>query len=404
MDNWKRKITTIWVGQSISILTSSVLQMALIWYITATTGSAIMVTLATIAGYLPHALLGTFAGVFIDRYSKKLIVICSDLFISFICIILALISLTGNLPVWLIIVMLAFRSIGTAFHEPTAQALIPMFVPSSHITKFAGYAQAFESLSLILSPSIAIVLYDLFDLHYIIFLDVLGAFVAVSLIFITKFPKQKPSAHRHEKIDIIKETKEGIRVMSKYPGILTLIIVGMLYTVCYSPVGSLYPHITMNYFGGSTTESGFVEIIFSVGSLLGALVLGMFGARLPKTWGLMGSIFMYGFGICTIGFLAPNMYWVFVVISFFVGFTIPFYHGIQRSIFQLTIPEEYLGRAFALAQSSKRLGMPIGLLFGGLFADAIGVNRLYVVAGALAMILALILTKNKALKKMKDLS
>lgn len=401
MENWKQKITTIWIGQSISILTSSILQMAFIWYITATTGSAIMVTLATIAGFLPHALIGTFAGVFIDRYSKKLIVIFADLFISFICVILALISFTGNLPVWLIIIMLAFRSIGTAFHEPTAQALIPMFVPSSHLTKFAGYAQAFESLSLILSPSIAILLYQIWELHFIILLDVIGALVAVTLILITKFPKQKPSAHRHEKIDIIKETKDGIKVMSKYPGILTLIVVGMLYTVCYSPVGSLYPHITMVYFGGSTAQSGFVEIIFSVGSLLGALVLGVLGSKLPKTWGLMGSIFMYGFGICIIGCLAPSLYWIFVIISFFVGFTIPFYHGIQRSIFQLTIPEEYLGRAFALAQSSKRLGMPIGLLCGGIFADSIGVNILYIIAGGMAMILAISLTRNKALKKLK---
>ncbi|MFI3324631.1 MAG: MFS transporter [Clostridia bacterium] len=402
MNNWKQKITVIWIGQSISILTSSVLQMALIWYITATTGSAMMVTLATIAGFLPHALIGTFAGVFIDRYSKKLIVILSDLFISFICVILALFSFTGNLPVWLIIILLAFRSIGTAFHEPTAQALIPLFVPDESLTKFAGFAQAFESLSLILSPSIAIVLYEIWDLHYIILLDVIGALVAVSLILIVKFPKQKPSIHKHEKINIIKETKEGLKVLSTYPGMLTLVLVGMLYTVCYSPVGSLYPHITMNYFGGSTAQSGFVEIVFSIGSLLGALVLGIIGGRLPKTWGLMGSIFIYGLGICIIGCLSPNLYWVFVIISLFVGFTIPFYHGIQRSIFQLTIPEEYLGRAFALAQSSKRLGMPIGLLFGGLFADVVGVNILYIIAGFLAMILALTLTQNKSLKNLKN--
>lgn len=388
MDNWKVKIATIWIGQSVSLLTSSVLQMALIWYITATTGSAIMVTTATIAGFLPHAFLGTFAGVFVDRYSKKKILISADLFISAVSLILAIVALKGDLPVWLIIVILFFRSLGTAFHEPTAQSIIPMFVPKENITQCSGYVQAFDSVSLIISPTIAILLYEIWPMSSIIFLDVIGAVIAVSMIFVVKFPKQEFSDKKNQPIKIIAETKDGIRIMSQYQGILGLMIIGFLYTMVYSPIGSLYPHITMNYFNGTTAQSGFVEIIFSVGSLVGALVLGVFGAKISKSLGLIGSICLYGSGIFVIGMLSPESYWIFVAISFVVGFSTPFYHGITRSIFQVTIPEEYLGRTFALSQSSRRLAMPIGLLVGGFFSDAIGVNVLYIVFGIMAVILA----------------
>ena len=63
MQNWRRTFIAIWSGQAISILTSSVLQMAIVWYITQKTGSAALLSLATLIGFLPQALLGLFIGV-----------------------------------------------------------------------------------------------------------------------------------------------------------------------------------------------------------------------------------------------------------------------------------------------------------------------------------------------------
>ncbi len=401
--HWKRDIITIWIGQSASLLTSSVMQMSLIWYLTATTGSALILTFATIAGYMPHAFLGTFAGVFIDRFDKKKILIFADLFIAMISVVLAVSAFFGELQVWIIIVALVFRSIGTAFHEPTAQALIPLFVPQKSLAQCSGYVQAFDSVSMLLSPSLAILLYGIWDLHYVLMLDSIGALIAVFLLLVVKFPKQKTISTREKPIKIIEETKEGLRVIKSYEGILSLVIIGILYTIIYSPIGSLYPHITMVYFGGTTAQSGFVEIVFSSGSLIGALLLGIAGAKLPKSFGLIGSIFLYGTGVLIIGSLAPSAYWIFVIVSFFVGFSIPFYHGIVRTIFQTQIKEEYLGRAFSLAQSGRRLAMPIGLLLGGFFSDIVGVNVIYMIAGILAITLAVFISRLKSFRKFRKL-
>ncbi|MDF2645426.1 MAG: Antiporter protein [Paenibacillus sp.] len=73
--NWKRSFFTIWAGQAVSLITSSVLQMAIIWYLTDTTGSAMVLSMATMVGFLPQAILGTMIGVLVDRWNRKLIMI-----------------------------------------------------------------------------------------------------------------------------------------------------------------------------------------------------------------------------------------------------------------------------------------------------------------------------------------
>ena len=117
---WKRNYFTILSGQAISLVTSGILQISIIFYLTEKTGSALVLSLSTMVGFLPQALLGPFIGVWIDRISRKLVMIGADLFIAFAGGMLAVIALFTNLPVWLILLILFIRSIGTAFSRPCA--------------------------------------------------------------------------------------------------------------------------------------------------------------------------------------------------------------------------------------------------------------------------------------------
>ena len=71
MDNWKLKFAVIWSGQAISIFTSAILQMALIWHMAVTTNSSFVLSIASIAAFLPMAVLGSFAGALVDRWNRK---------------------------------------------------------------------------------------------------------------------------------------------------------------------------------------------------------------------------------------------------------------------------------------------------------------------------------------------
>lgn len=257
---WRKKFFVIWTGQGISTLTSSIVQMAIIWYITGKTKSAAVLSFATLAGFLPQAVLGMFIGVLIDQHDRKKIMICSDLVMSSACVALAVSGIWGDIPIWLIFIVLFIRSIGNAFYAPSLQAIMPSILPKDQLTKYAGYSQSFESASMIASPAIAAVLYSMFPLKAILMLDVLGAFFAVCTLAAVDIPEI--FREDKEKTNLLAEVKEGYNVMRSVPGMRELLVIGALYAVIYFPIGTLYPLITMSYFNGSVSESGLVETVF----------------------------------------------------------------------------------------------------------------------------------------------
>ena len=146
--NWKKNFFTIWTGQAISQFSSSVLQFAVVWYLTDHTGSAMVLTAAMMMGFLPQGVLGPFIGVFIDQYNRKRIMIISDLLISAASFVMVIAGWMGRLSTELILAVLLARSVGSAFHNPCLQAVTPQIVPAGQLTRCAGYSQALESINL----------------------------------------------------------------------------------------------------------------------------------------------------------------------------------------------------------------------------------------------------------------
>lgn len=396
--SWRKKFAVIWLGQSVSLLTSSILQMAIVWYLTEKTGSAAVLSFATLIGYLPAALLGMFIGTFIDRHSRKRIMVVADLSIALLGVLLVASGQQGEIAVWLIMLVLLLRSIGAAFHYPALQALTPAIVPKEHLLKYAGYAQSFESLSMVLSPALAALLFSIWDLTTIIFLDVAGALAAVITLCLVKLPKaEKPPMQ--ERSHFLQETGDGFRELKRVQGMLPLMVIGALYAVIYFPIGTLYPFITMEYFGGGVAESGTVEVVFAVGSLLGSLILGLMGGKIKKIPMIATSIALYGSGVLFTGLLPPSGLKQFMVLSLVMGISVPFYTGIQTAIFQLKFREEYLGRIFALTSSVGTIAMPLGLILSGAFTDRIGINRLFSIAGVLTIVLSIVTALWPSLKR-----
>lgn len=385
--DWKCKFIIIWTGQAVSIFTSSVIQMAIIWYLTEKTGSAAILSLATFAGFLPHAVLGPFIGVLVDRYNRKTIMIVSDVFIAATTMVLVISGIYGELSVWLIMAVLFARSVGTAFHWPSLQAVTPLIVPEDNLTKCAGYSQAVESVSILLSPAVAALLYAVWSINAILLLDVVGAAAAVFTVAVLDIPECSKEQGVHAP-NIIREAKEGLDSLQKTKGMTGLMVVSAVYAVIYFPIGTLYPLICMTYFGGTFRESGMVEVAFASGMLAGSLVLGRWGEKINKAQAIMKSIVVMGIGLVITGLLPEDGLKIFIVLAAVMGITIPFYHGILSAIFQLKIEPEYLGRVFSLSSSLSMLAMPMGLMLAGTFAEVIGVENWFLISGILTVILA----------------
>lgn len=403
MENWKKRFVCLGIGQAVSMLTSSVLQIAIIWYLTERTGSATVITLATLFGYLPRAVLGLFSGVFIDRFNRKKVLIFSDLFIALAALVLAAVALWSEIPILFIYIILCIRSIGAAFHTPTLNAIIPSIVPKENLTQCAGILQGFESVSLILSPAIAAFLFDFWSLSEIILLDVIGAFFAIVIVLFLPIPKNKGSEST-ESLHIWRDTKDGFAILKSQKGMMALLLISSAYAFIYFPIGSMYPLITMTYFGGTFADSSLVEIVFSAGTLLGSVLLGIIGKRIHKIIAIAASIGIYGFGAMVTGLLPPNGMQIFILSSAIMGLTIPFFYGLRTSIFQSRIPSEYLGRVLSLAYNVSLFAAPFGLLLGGGFSEAVGVNRCFFVCGVLAICLALSIIFTPSIRQSNDSS
>ena len=378
-NNWKLKFYTIWAGQAVSLITSAILQMAIIFYLTEKTGSAMVLSMASLVGFLPYAVFGPAIGVLVDRHDRKKIMIGADLIIAAAGAVLAIVALYMELPIWMVMVVLFIRSIGTAFHTPALNAVTPLLVPEEQLTKCAGYSQSLQSISYIVSPAVAALLYSVWELNAIIAIDVLGAVIASITVAIVRIPKLGDQV-QSLKPNFIREMK----------GLFALLLVGTLYMFVYMPINALYPLITMEYFNGTPMHSSITEIAYASGMLIGGLLLGLFGNYQKRILLITASIFMMGISLTISGLLPQSGFFIFVVCCAIMGLSVPFYSGVQTALFQEKIKPEYLGRVFSLTGSIMSLAMPIGLILSGFFADRIGVNHWFLLSGILIICIAIV--------------
>ena len=377
--SWKRTFFTIQSGQAISLITSSALQMALIFYLTEKTNSSMTLALAALVGFLPQGVLGLFIGGWIDRHSRKRIMIGADLFIAAVSALLAVISAFLDPPVWVVLVILFLRSIGSAFHTPSINAVTPLIVPTDKLAKCTGYIQSLQSVSSIVSPALGALLYAQCTLTEIIALDVVGAFIASIAVMLVKIPNIDV-ANIPQSEGVLAGAKEAYRILAQQKGLLTLLWMGALYMFAYMPINALFPLISMNHFGGTTWHVAMSESVFAAGMLLGGIVLGVWGGFQRKTTTVLLSIAVMGIALLIAGILPASGFIAFVVCCAIMGFSAPFY-GVQTAIYQEMVSPEYLGRVFSLSLSTMSLAMPLGLIAAGCFADMTGVETWFAISG-----------------------
>ncbi|WP_125770599.1 MFS transporter [Companilactobacillus furfuricola] len=378
---WRPNIYLFLFGQFFSGVTSMVVQYAIIWYLTKETGSATVLSLATLLGMLPMVLLSPIVGPFVDRTNKKALLIVPDIVAAVIAIILAIVGIvTHNFPLWLIFISLLIRSIAQTFQMPTIQSILPTMVPKDELTKINGQLGMVQSANMIIAPALGAFLYAIVPISVLILLDVLGAVVGVSIILFVKIPENPVI---DEKIKIFKDMKFGLVKLRENKGMWHLTLVGTLFTLIFMPAASMYPLMTMSYFHGSVTQAGIVEVVYSVGMLAGGAVIGFFGNWKDRIMPILWSIFFMGLSFGISGYLPGNQkgFIGFLILNAVAGLATPFFNTLLMAIIQQSFPSEILGKVLGILNSLMSISAPLGLIFAGPLADSIGVNMLFVIGG-----------------------
>lgn len=390
-NHWKRTFYTIWIGQAISQLTSSILQFAMIWYLTDITRSGIMLSLSVMMAFLPQGILGFFTGVFIDRFNRKKIMIGADLFIAAVSLLLICTTVDGIIPPLIILLVLCCRAIGTAFHEPTLGAVTPQLVPASELTRCAGYTQSLASISMIISPALAAILYASWSMNAIVILDVAGAVIAVLTVMLARIPRQEMQHGADTKIHLIREAVEGFQIIKAEKGVLGIVLVTSLYSMAMMPISALFPLMSMEYFGGTSMHASIVETVFSVGYLVGALILARWGGTKNRVYTIALSYLMMTVALLGTFLLPTTAFPLFIFFAGIMGLSGPFYWGTYTPLLQTHFKDAYMGRVLSITNSIRFIIGPVALVISGLVADIWGDEKWFLIAGIIVLFCALLL-------------
>lgn len=400
-EKWKKTFAIIFTGQLFSLISSSIVQYAIIWYLTFKTGSAWVLTIATIAGLLPQMILGPFIGVIVDRVDRKKVMIYADIAVAISSLALAILFFNNEPRFIVIYIALAIRSLGTAFHSPAMQASIPLLAPEDKIVKVTGINQTIMAVSFILSPVIAGIIYGIMPMYQIILLDVVGAIIGVCSIIFVSIPKLQKNEQEHEEKKIIHEIIDGMKAIKENKLILVLTIYMTVLVILYMPVGSLFSLITSNYFKLQPFHASIIEVGFAVGMFIGGATMTLWSGFKKKQYTILFSALIFSVGLLLSGLVPSSMtgYVLFIICSAIMGVTVPFFSGIYMVILQTTIKPELLGRVFAFVNSIMLLGTPVGLIISAPVAEAIGVQNLFVISGGLILIATCITYTFRTIKR-----
>lgn len=389
IEHWKSKFTILWVGQAFSILSSYISQYALIWYLTDLSGKAWVLSIAMLAGMLPQGILSLFTGSFADRFDRRTIMMVSDGAIGLVSLVLVVLAAQGELTIGPILIVLALRSVGAAFHSPCLQAVTPLIAPPESLAKCAGWSQGIQTVSMLLSPALAAVCYDIFPLHWVLLLDLVGAIFAILGVLAARLPVLKVGVEG-QKLRIWQDTKAGFSVLRSHRWLWELCLICGLFCIAFMPVGALFPLMSKQYFGGGNDAAALVETLFSAGMLAGSIILGIWGGTKNKMVTMTAAIFALGTLLVMTGLLPSTAFWAFVVLSGLMGLTGPFFNSLFMALLQEKVEPDYLGRVLGLSNAIMTLASPIGLVVTALFADRTGISLWFLVAGVLIVVCGLL--------------
>ena len=391
---WKKKAVAFITSQAVSLFGSSIVQMAIVWYVTMQTSSGIWLTILTLSSFLPQMIISPFAGVWADRYNKKKIIILADVLIAVSTLILAIFLQINNLAktsLIAIVVVSIIRSIGTGIQTPTVNSMIPLLVPEDKLMKFNGVNSSIQSVIQFASPLVAGGILVLGSISNILFIDVITAVIGVSILSFIKI-EQKSIQKIEKKASTINDIKEGIRFSISDKLIGKLLLIYGIFIFLSVPSSFMSSLIITRNFGQDYMYLSICETIGFVGMFLGGLLLGAWGGFKNRNKTLTLGMILYS--IFAIGLGLVTQYWMFVALIFFISFSIPIIQTTTMTMLQEKVPIEMQGRIFSLLNAIFSGLMPLGMILFGVLADIVSINYLIIPAGAILLLIGILMFKS----------
>lgn len=358
--------TVLWLGQLLSAVGTRMTNFALSLWVWHETGRAFNLALLMFASFAATALLSPVAGSLIDRLSRRVTIVLSDLGSAAVTFVLVAVFLAGTPSVWFLYAVNLLTGAFLAFQLPAYSATISLMMEKGN------YPRANAMLSLIrfgpgiFAPSLATVLLAATDIKVVLLVDALSYLVAIALVFAVVLPAT-PSQETTEKPGMWHDSLFGFRYLAGRPALLVL--EGIVFAISlFAAMGYLMLVPLILARTGSDTDAGLVLSIGAVGGVVGAVVLGALKSTDNKVSRMLLAIVVFSiFGRILFGVADSVVLWA--VAMFVTHLCIPFIDGYSTSVFQEQVEPSVQGRVFAARQFIETMAVPLGLLAAGPAAD-----------------------------------
>ena len=265
----------IWFGQFIPIMGTAMTRFALIIWAYEQTGTATTTALLGFFSYLPYILLCPLAGVIVDRFSRKKILILSDLCAGIMTVILFLLYKSGNLEVWHLFLAEAVASSFEAFQIPAFSSTISLLISKENYIKARGMRSFSSYCSTVLAPILGGIFVLKIGVNGVMLIDIVTFVVAIGIMMRVTLPNpERKSCNEETKVTLIEEMKVGFQYLRKFKGLihLMLLYVEVNFFAALTYFGIL-PAMILARSGSDRIALASVQSALGIGGIVGSFIV-----------------------------------------------------------------------------------------------------------------------------------
>ncbi|MFB7142177.1 MFS transporter [Gottfriedia sp. NPDC056225] len=329
---------------------------------------------------LPWILLSPFSGVWVERFSKRNLMIFCD----FIRSILSFSMLFTN-NFWVLLVIICLIQSAATFFDPAKQVAIKTYVPEPFLIKANALSQISLHLSKIIAPSIGGILITIHNPSLVFMTNSVSFFLSALLLM--KLPKTDYSnsmLNKSKKGTFLKEIVTGFQKIFTNT-LLCMAVCSMFFTTFLVFIYDSFIALWSKELGIAVSSFSLQISGISLGSLLGAVIVGQFGNRIQPIKLLFISPFFIGLFFSIIGLGGIHIVtfheWLWLSIWSLIGFlgaSIPISYG---TILQTTTPTIHLGKIYSSAQSILNIPTFVAPLIGAWIVRTLGIGYVFLLSG-----------------------
>lgn len=384
--SWKKKTILFFISQGVTLFGSTLVQFAIVWYVTLNTASGAWVAALTVCSFLPQTLISFVSGAWADRYSKKMLIIVSDTVIALATLVLALLYSQigeGSSVLLALLATSVIRSIGAGVQMPAVNATTPLLVPEEHLMRVNGINATLQSIIQFAAPAAAGAILTLGSFVSTLLIDIATAAVGIGLLCVIALPRQ--SIRAVEQSSVLTDVKEGLRYVRTERFFLALLLLHGLFVLLSVPGGFLSALLVTRVYGGEYLYLTIVELVGFAGMAGGGLLLGVWGGFSNRVTTLLTGIGVSGLLIVGLG--AVRNFIVYLSIMLLLGVAITMAQTAVMTLIQERALPSMQGRMFGLMSSLYSGGLLIGMSVFGPLADKVSLPLLMIATGgALALV------------------